>query len=395
MNQLFGRLAREGHEVTVVTTFPHYEGFRTWKEYRGKLMQRDRRGDVEVLRVYSFTSGNKSMVHRLINYVTFNVVATLVVLALRLRFDLVFATNGSFFSGVSGRLLAWSRRVPLVLNLQDLYPDVPISQGQLTNPWAIAALRLVERWMYRRADHLTVITPSFSRRLATHGIPERAISVVPNFVDVDFVRPLPRDNDFSRANELDGRFVVSHAGNIGYVYDLEALIESAAILEEQTDLLILIVGEGVAKERLQQLAKRRGVGNVRFMPFVPTADLPWLRASSDVQVSLYKSGAADYSMPSKIYEIMASGRPVLASADRDTDIRDLVERTGCGMCVDPGDSGALADALGRLRADPQLRAEMGARGRAAATELYSAPAVTAKYKALFADVVSAASSRGG
>jgi colanic acid biosynthesis glycosyl transferase WcaI len=197
---------------------------------------------------------------------------------------------------------------------------------------------------------------------------------------------LPKDNPFSRRHCLHDRFVVSHAGNLGYVYDVETLIDAAALLRDRSDILFLVVGDGVAKPPLVAQATRLGLSNVQFLPFQPTHELPALRATSDTQVSLYRSGSARYSMPSKLYEIMASGRPLLASADPDSDVARLVAETGCGLLVPPGDPRALADAVLRLRNDPALAGRLASAGRAAAEASYSRDVVVDAYERLLRQV---------
>jgi colanic acid biosynthesis glycosyl transferase WcaI len=323
---------------------------------------------------------------RLANYLTFNMAASVAGVLRSDRYDLVFCTNGSFFSGVTGDLIARRRKIPLIYNVQDLYPEVPIRAGQLTNQRAISALEAVERYMYRRAAHISVITPSFVENILEKGVDRAKLSVIPNFVDTDFIRPLPRMNDFSRRYGLDDKFVVSHAGNIGYVYDLESLLVAARSLAARK-LVALIVGDGVAKQSVVTRATELGAVNVMFLPFQPHELVPLIRATSDVQVSLYKREASSFSMPSKVYEVMASGRPLLASADRDSDVRSLVEATGCGISVDPEDPDALASALIQLQDDDELRDRMGQAGRRTAEAEYSKDATVSRYEELFERLV--------
>jgi colanic acid biosynthesis glycosyl transferase WcaI len=246
--------------------------------------------------------------------------------------------------------------------------------------------------MYRRATRVSVITPSFRDNIVAKGVPPAKLALIPNFVDTDFIRPLPKRNRFAEQHGLADRFVVTHAGNVGLVYDLETLLEAARLLADQPRLLFLIVGDGVARAGLEQRARALGLGNLRFLPFQPQPSLPWLRAASDLQVSLYKPAAGRYSMPSKIYEIMASGRPLLASAARDSDVWRLVESSGCGLCVEPEDPAQLAAAIRRLAADPDERAAMGRRGRELACASYSRQAVVEQYEALLREVAAGGSS---
>ena len=177
------------------------------------------------------------------------------------------------------------------------------------------------------------------------------------------------------------------------MYDLDALLDVAHVLRHQADLQFLIVGDGVERARLQERAQTLGLDNVRFLPFQPRDRLPLLRAASDVQLALYRHGSARFSMPSKVYEIMASGRPVLASADADSDLWRLVTGTGCGVCVEPHRPEKLAAALLALYRDPALRARMARRGRDEAVRAYSRDAIVAQYEALCHALVTTHASR--
>jgi len=387
MAQLCEGLTAYGHEVSVITAFPHYENFRVWDEYRGKLVQRGRYHNMAVVRLYVYAPGKKSMVNRLISYLSYNALATIAGAISRSKWDVILCPNGSFFTGLSAWFLEKLKSVPFIYNVQDVYPDVPIRAGQLRNPYAISALRSMENFMYRKAAHISVITPAMRDNLLSKGVADEKMSIIPNFVDTEFIRPLPKFNNFAQANGLADKFVVTHAGSIGYVYDLDTMLDAAQLLSAEKDILFLIVGHGVAKAALEMKAHEMKLANVRFMPFQPREDLPSLRASSDVQVSLYKNGAANESFPSKVYEIMASGRPLLASADSDSSVANVVKTAGCGLCVQPGDAEGLAQAILKLYRDSCLRETMGQRGRQYAEENYSKHVAVARYNELLQEVV--------
>jgi colanic acid biosynthesis glycosyl transferase WcaI len=381
MSQIAEDLTKRGHKVTVFTTFPHYERFRVWDQYRGKLAERRTYQQMRVLRLYVHARGSKQrFVNRFLSYFSFATLATLAGLLDRNKYDVVLCQNGGFLSGIAAGLIAAFRRIPFVLNVQDLYPETPIETGQIRNPVVIRMLRWLERWMYDRAAQIVVITPRFQSYLRGIGVPASKISVIPNFVDTDFIRPLPRENEFSARQSLLESFVVTHAGNIGLAYDLETLLQAAQRVSEHPEIQFLIVGDGVLRSALEQTAASLRLNNVRFLGFQPRDELPLLRAASDVQVALTRPGASNHSMPSKVYEIMASGRPLLASADPDSDLWNLVSHTQCGICVEPRDATRLADAIVAMYRDPPLRRAMGTRGRAAAEERYSRSAVAASYE---------------
>jgi colanic acid biosynthesis glycosyl transferase WcaI len=389
MAELAARWCEQGHEVFVVTTFPHYENFRIDAAQRRKLYQRGKLGAINIMRLWVYAPGKKSMFNRLINYLSFAVGATLAGLLQARRSDVILCTNGGFFSGIAAWLIGAFKQSPFIYNVQDLYPEVPIAAGQLRNRYAIEMLKRIEAFMYRKARHVSVISAAMRDNLLGKQVAAEKISLLPNFVNCEFIRPLPRNNEFSRGHGLDDKFVVLHAGNLGYVYDFESLVASAKALQRHPEIVFLIVGEGVAKAALQERAKTLGLANVRFLPFQPHAQLPWLRASADVQVSLYKAGAARHSMPSKIYEIMASGRPLLASAEKDSPVSQLVDETGCGICVEPEQAEPLTQAIINLYGDVARREKFAAQGRRAAQESYSLNAVADGYQKLMQQMVDA------
>lgn len=381
MHTLARGLQERGYEIRVVTSVPHYAGFRTWEPYRHTLWQREVLDGLAVHRVYVYARGHKGMTSRLGNYLSFNAGAALVGRWVSSDVDAILCPNGSFFTGIAATL-AGGGRVPFVYNIQDLYPQVPILAGQLRNRWQIRALRRLEAVMYDRAASITVIAPSFADYVAARGVPVQKIEVIPNFVDTAVIRPLPRRNPVSTRLGLDDRFVVAHMGNLGYAYDLDSLLEAARVLRNDPDLLVLIIGDGVEKDRLQRRARALGLDNVGFLPFQPHADLPWLRAAIDVHVSLYRRNSARYSMPSKVYEIMASGRPLLLSAEPGTDVRTLVSAADAGVCLDPESVDQLVAAIRTLQADRLGRERLGHRGRACALREHSAEVVVQRYDAL-------------
>jgi colanic acid biosynthesis glycosyl transferase WcaI len=380
MAQLGEGLVARGHQVSVLTAFPHYAQFRVADEFRGKLFERSTYRGMDVLRLYVHASGSKqSMLRRLMSYLSFNALATAAGLFDGRSYDVILCSNGSFFSGLAAGVIGAARGAPYIYNVQDLYPETPVQAGQLQNRVAIRTLEWLERFMYSRAAHISVISPGFRENIVAKGIAADKVSTIPNFVDTEFIQPLPKDNPLSRRLGLADKFVVTHAGNVGYVYDLDTLVEAAALLRSQPDIHFLIVGDGVARPRLEAKVNELGLDNVRFLPYQPRESLPLLRAASDLQVALYKQRAARYSMPSKVYEIMASGRPVLASADPRTDLWSLIVNTGCGVCVEPSEPAKLASAITALSADPALRQRMGERGRREAEQTYSVEAVVSMY----------------
>jgi colanic acid biosynthesis glycosyl transferase WcaI len=389
MHQLALGLRELGHTVDILTTFPHYESFKIEPQFRGKLFANEAVAGGRVLRVWAFASGQKQrMPHRLANYLSFNAVGVVAEAFTRDAHDIVLANSGSFFTGVTAWLLGGLRRTPFIYNVQDIYPDVPVRLGQLRSRTAIRGLAKVERFMYRRAAHVTVISQQQRRVLEGKGVPAEKLSVIPNFVDTSFILPLPKDNLLSRRLGLHDKFVVAYAGNLGYAYDFDSLLQVAARLRAYPDIVLLIIGDGVRRTELQEFITREELSNVRMLPFQPESELPLMRASVDVQLSLYTTGAAQSSLPSKIYEIMASGRPAIVSAERATDLYDLINTTRCGIMIEPNSPDQLHAAVMRLHQDRAYAALLGERGRAAAVSNFSTEAAVEAYASLLTTLTS-------
>ena len=371
----------------MLTTFPHHQNFEVWPEYRRKFRQRDHDFDgMDVTRLWVWASGKKhEMRHRLISYLSFNFIATIAGVFKR-RPDVMLSTNGSFLTGLSSSIIGTIRRTRFVYNVQDLYPEVAIQTGHLTNKRAIRFFEAVERFMYRRAAHITVITPAFKEHLVDKGVPSPKVTVIPNPVDTDFIRPLPKDNHVARDHSLDDKFVVAYLGTLGLIYDFDLLLKAADRLRDLEELVVVLIGEGVEKQELQRKAAEANLTNVRFLPFQDREHLPAARAMADVQVCLLRPGSATSSMPSKIYEILASGRPIIASAEPGTDLWSLVNERGPGICVEPEDVDGLEAAIRKLYNDPDLRAQMGNTGREIAESTFSRDAVVNAYEKVLTSV---------
>jgi colanic acid biosynthesis glycosyl transferase WcaI len=192
------------------------------------------------------------------------------------------------------------------------------------------------------------------------------MTVIHNWADTSAIVPSPKDNRFAREHGLHDRFVVLHAGNIGLSQNLDVVIDAAATLKSNGDIVFLFIGDGNRRPALEAAARARGLDNVRFLPFQPRDQLRWTYASSDVCLVSLKPGLAGYIVPSKLYPILAAGRPYLAAVEPLSEVAAVTERHRCGVIVEPGDPAALASAIVRLANMPHERDAMGARARVAA-----------------------------
>jgi colanic acid biosynthesis glycosyl transferase WcaI len=298
------------------------------------------------------------------------------------RWDVVLCPNGSFATAGCALFLQILKSAPFIYNVQDIYPGLPARAGRFRSRCAMAAMTAMENLMCRKAAHITVMTPAMHRRLVRKRVPEKKISTIPNFADTEFIRPLPRDNPFAREHGLSGKFVVAYAEHLGYAHDLAMILKAAHLLRSNGNLLFLIVGDGVANAELEREAADLQLDNLRFMPLPPRERVPWLRASLDVQVSLYRQAGATDSFSSPICETMASGRPLIAAAEAGSAVDQIIGSSHGGICIAPGDARDLALAIVQLYHDPMLCARMGESGRWYAEKYHSKRAVVERYDEL-------------
>jgi colanic acid biosynthesis glycosyl transferase WcaI len=382
MTDLVDGLSQLGHQITVVTSMPHYDGNRIWPDYRGKIHVQEQFKDLDVRRVYLYVPREKDgLIGRVLNYATFNTLSTLSALLVE-SYDVVLTPSPPLTNGLAAFILSRLRGVPYVYNVQDIYPDVAIRMGVLNSPRAIAFFKQVERFVYAKADSVSVISEGFRRNLLDKGVPDDKIEVIPNFMDTDFVHPLPRHNDFSIEHNLDGKFVVLFAGNVGMSQGLRKVVDTARLLEDRKDILFLIVGNGAAKPGLQDYAEQLKLENVRFLPFQPHEALPEMYASSEVCLVPLREGFTGESVPCKVFTITAAGRPLVATVDKRSDTHRFVESSECGLWVEPENPEALASAILRLYNDPGLRERLGRNGRAYVEARYTPQVVARQYAAL-------------
>jgi colanic acid biosynthesis glycosyl transferase WcaI len=315
---------------------------------------------VMVRRNWLYVTSSKSFFPRILNYASY-AMSTLVSTFIN-RQDIYLIISpplSNFFIGLLLRLLG--RRY--VLNVQDIYPDAAIAVGVLRNSVLIDILKRVESLGYRMADLVTVISKGFRSNLMAKGVPDGKLMVIPNWIDLEEIQPQPKPNSFSTRYEVNDGFVVLYSGTIGLVSGAEIMTDVAHLLKDEAAIVLMIVGEGIVKSRLQVEAEARSLNNIRFLPFQPRDVLPELLSSASVGLVTLKPGHGGNSVPSKILGYMAAGRPVIASVDPESDTWAFVKEADCGICVPPGDAAALADAIRRLNLDTELVRRLGQNGR--------------------------------
>lgn len=392
MTSIAEALAALGHRLHIVTSLPWYRDHRVEPGWGGRPLRRDRAASVGVVtRVHPFPTDKADIPARALAFGGYTALATAAGLAPGTRPDVVLAMSPPLTLGPAGWVVARRFRVPFVFNVQDVFPDVAVELGVLTHPRVIDAAARLERFTYRRADAVTVLSDDLADNVAAKLGPGRRgerskVRVIPNFVDTGFISVGERENAYRRDHGLEGRTVVMYAGNVGLSQSLDLVVHAAReLVERRPEVVFVVNGGGSGLAALEEAAA--GLPNVRFVGMQPKERLPEVLAAADVHLVPLRRGLARSSVPSKLYSILAAGRPVLASVDEGTEVARTVERAAAGVAVPPDDPEAFLRGLEGLLDDPARCQGAGAAGRRFVEGWASPAAVGAAYAALFEELV--------
>jgi glycosyltransferase involved in cell wall biosynthesis len=361
--------ARAGHDVSVLTGFPnHPTGLvpREWRPRLRRLTYHEEIDSVNLYRTWLWPLPNRKSHERMRNYASFCLSAALRGLTLP-RPDVIIASSPQLLVGLSGWWLAFTRQIPFVFEVRDLWPESLSAVGiGDKDSFLHQALAAVAKFLYEQSDLIVVVTPAFKEYLIEHWrVPAEKIDIVENGVETDlFATATPQSNHALRQQlGADSRFLASYIGTMGNAHGLETLLDAAAQLQHQNpEMLFLLIGEGAEKERIKALAHSRALTNVRFLDQQPRLQIPAFISAADVcLVLLKKTDVFKTVIPTKMLEFMSCGRPVILGVDGQA--RQIIEEAGAGLVIEPENPDALRAALQQLAANRELAGTLGQKGR--------------------------------
>jgi putative colanic acid biosynthesis glycosyltransferase WcaI len=344
------------------------------------------RNGVEIIRVPSTAFSRRRLPARAFNYLTYVTLAALRGLGTR-RPDLVLCGTDPPFVGAAACLVARRFDVPLVAVMKDVFPETAVELGRLESPVVVAALDRLIRFYLQRAERVVAIGETMRRRLVDKGVPPERLRVIPDWVDTDAIRPPQGENTWRRQQGLDGRLVVMHSGNIGHAQDLETLIRASTLLGDVERLSVVVVGDGARRSDLEALAAGLGADRVRFLPYQPREVLPQSLAAADAHFVGLAGGLSGYVVPSRLYGVLAAGRPAIVAADEDSEPARLVRDVECGLAVPPGRPDLLADVIRAIAAGEHDLEAMGRRGREFVVSSANPSVGIRRYEELFTEIL--------
>lgn len=356
---------RWGHHVTVITSAPNFPLGKLFPGYANRWRQTEDMTGIRVVRVKTYITPNRGVVRRTLDFTSF-MASGFAASLFEDKPDLVCATSPQFFAAVAGWASGAALGVPFVFELGDLWPASIAAVGAMRQGFLLRQIERLELSLYRSSAAIVALTPAFKENLTGRGIAGGKIAVVLNGVDVWRYGPRERDLGLAGRWGLDGRFVVGYVGTHGMAHGLVNVLDAAERLRGAADVRFLLVGAGADRDGLIAEAGRRGLDNVVFMPPQPKESMPAVWSLCDVAlVHLKNSPVFAGVIPSKMFEAMAMGLPVLLAAP-DGEAGRILEADGAGMRVPAEDPAALADAVVRLKSDGAGRRAMAKRCLAAA-----------------------------
>jgi glycosyltransferase involved in cell wall biosynthesis len=379
-----------GHDVTVLTGFPNHPTGKIPPEYRGQLIRRELVDGVNVVRTPIYAAANQGVVRRAANYLSYAASAASFGPILTERPDVVIATSPQLLTAASGLWMSALKRAPFVFEVRDIWPRSIVEVGALpAHHPAVWALERLELFLYGMADRVVAVTDTFVEELVARGVPRGKLRVVKNGVDLELFHPQPRDDELrSELGLTADDFLCLYVGTHGMAHGLQTILEAADQLREHRDIRFVLVGEGAEKNALKQRAQSMNLGSVLFVDKQPRVKIPRFLAASDVSLVLLKGKPLFKTvLPSKIFEILGSGRPLVLGVDGEA--RKVLEDAGAGIFVPPEDAASLAGAILELKTNPARCAEMGSKGRAFAEANFSRKALAEQYVCILREVAEA------
>ncbi len=357
-------LAALGHQVIVCTSLPYYPEWRIATAYRRRLLVREERNDVTILRSRIYVPKRINSLRRVLHESSF-VAASLLRSLVQQRPDVILAVSPPLGLTIPALILSRRWGIPYVLHVADLQPDAAVELGMLPTGLLVRSLYALERLAYRNASLISTLTESMRQRIISKQIAAHKVKLFPDWAAPEFFRITPNNKNagFSRGNGVHKDCLVLHAGNMGQKQGLEVMLGAAELSRQDSQIEYLLVGDGAARKSLQHQAVSRALSNVQFLPLQTQSAFINLLASADISVITQQRAVTDIVFPSKTLTFMAAGLPLIASVNSTSEVAKVITQTHAGLVVEPGNPAALLAAIELLRRRSDERLAMGMRAR--------------------------------
>ena len=378
-------LVKAGYQVKVVTgnpteIYPKQMNVKRRENYKG----------IEIVRLRNTRLSKYNMAGRIINYLTFHSFIFFHLIFSQ-RPDLVIVLSTPPFIAIHGVILKVFKNCKVIYNIQDLFPELAVQLNKLKNETFISVLKSLSRYIIGKMDRIVVVGEYMEKKIKKKIIKdckiEQLISIIHNWADGKEIKVIDnndKSNSFKKEWGLENKFVVLYSGNIGYLHEFDTIIDAADSLQKKgyNDILFVFVGEGIKKEYIKNEVNKRDLNNFLFFPYQARENLTYSLGLADVSLVTLEKGFEGMVVPSKIYGILASGRPVIGIVGKDSEITDIIRRAKCGKVVQIGDAQSLENCIMEYYNNPDKKKEEGWRGRKYFDEHFDRTIATEKYISL-------------
>jgi glycosyltransferase involved in cell wall biosynthesis len=382
IGDLVHRMAFASNDITVLTALPSYPVGRTYEGFRGHVVLEEHANNLRVIRVWAYANNSKSFLKRLFSYLSFMVASLIVGICRTGRQDFVVIESPPIFLGLPGLILSRLKGAKLVTNIADLWPHTAVALGFVQSPLLVRATTCFEEFLYRRSDLITGQTEGIVQNIRPRakGTP---VALISNGVSAEALlqstEKMEKRASTKKGLGIEGKFVVGFIGVHGVAQDLETILRASELVSSYGDIFFAFFGDGPEKQKLVGMAEQLNSRNVRFYDNQPGSKMPEILATLDVSlVPLKRRKLFDGALPSKLFESMGAGIPVVLAVGGEA--QNLVERSHGGICVEPEDAAAMADAILRLYQNPDLCRSLGEHGRKYVLQYYNRKDIAERFQ---------------
>ncbi len=383
MFELAQSLSGNGHMVTVITSIPRQRlgSLKNDCRYKSKLLVKENLNGIKVIRPRVLPLPLSNPITKGFDHFS---------IALSYYWgglyagpqDVIFVYSPPLTLGLTGIALAKKNKIPLVFNAQDMFPKYAVDTGVLRNKFIIQLFKGIEEYVYRVASYITVHSDGNRTYLISRGVDESKVKVIYNWVDTKRFQLGEKQNSFREEYKLKDAFILSYAGTLGWAQGLDTIIEAAKLLREKKDIRFLIVGDGPRRRELETLIKERNLKNFMLLQLLPREKYAQMLQASDICLISLNPKITTPVVPGKLFDIMASGRPVVGNVPLGGDTPAIINTAHCGICVEPDRADRLVEAILKIYCEPSLAKEMGMNGRYQAERYFSREVCTKAYEHL-------------
>lgn len=358
-------LSSKGYEVSMITAFPYYPFWEIPAEYRGKWFKDESRNGVKILRSFVYVPKKVSTLSRIVHEASFLFSSLLRALLVK-KPDLLFIVSPPLGLGLSAFFLSKLWNIPYIFHVPDLQPDAARDLGMINSNLFFDILYKIEKFAYDNAAKVSTLTPAMRQKIISKGIAAEKVLLLPDWAD-PLLFSLPERNGALKFREkygLEERLIVAHTGNMGVKQGLDIVIEAAERLKEKKGIVFLLVGDGADRRRLEEKAQSLNLSQLKFIPLLPNEEYLALLSAADIALVTQKKEVGDIVFPSKVMTYLSAAKPVIGAVNKNSEVAKVILEAGAGRVVPAEDSKAMAEAVGELAADAQLRQRFGQEGRA-------------------------------